>query len=124
MEPRTSYGRPRNSSRGVVKELTPYFNWWRTTVIRDREIVDAEVAHEFRNSPELESALKAWEINSKGVDIALILCTIYSELEDWIRVVEFAKIVEELAPHRVPNRQLRIANVALEKRRMRARVRR
>ena len=60
MEPRTSYGRPRSSSRGAVKELTPYFNWWRTTVIRDREIVDAEVAHEFRNSPEFESALEAW----------------------------------------------------------------
>ncbi len=44
-----------------MKELVPFFTWWRSTVIRDREIVDAQVAPEHLGpSPELEAALEAW----------------------------------------------------------------
>ncbi len=48
------------SSTGV-SPLTPFFLWWRTTVVRDREIVDAvvEPAHQ-GPSAELERALTEW----------------------------------------------------------------
>ena len=48
------------SSTGV-SPLTPFFLWWRTTVVRDREIVDAVVdpAH-CGPSVELEQALADW----------------------------------------------------------------
>jgi len=44
-----------------VKELVPYFSWWRTTVVRDREIVDAAVAPEHRDSPQFHEALDRWK---------------------------------------------------------------
>jgi Zn-dependent protease len=44
-----------------VKELVPYFSWWRTTVIRDREIVDAVVEPEHRGSTEFQGALDRWK---------------------------------------------------------------
>ncbi len=44
-----------------MNPLAPYFLWWRTTVVRDREIVDAMVRPEHRApSPELAAALDAW----------------------------------------------------------------
>ena len=45
----------------MVKELVPYFSWWRTTVVRDREIVDALVAPEHRDSPQFHEALDRWK---------------------------------------------------------------
>ena len=45
----------------MVKELVPYFSWWRTTVVRDREIVDAVVATEHRASTEFREALDRWK---------------------------------------------------------------
>jgi Zn-dependent protease len=44
-----------------LSHVTEYFSWWRTTVVRHREIVDAEVdpAHS-GPSPELEAALAGW----------------------------------------------------------------
>ncbi len=44
-----------------MKELVPYFSWWRTTVIRDREIVDAVVEPEHRGSTEFQGALDRWK---------------------------------------------------------------
>ncbi len=45
-----------------MKTLTPYFSSWRTTVVRDREIVDAVVAPEHRPpSQEFAVALAGWE---------------------------------------------------------------
>lgn len=44
-----------------MESLTGYFQWWRTTVIRDREIVDAVVAPVHRGpSEELRRALAHW----------------------------------------------------------------
>jgi Zn-dependent protease len=44
-----------------MKELAPYLSWWRTTVARDREVIDAVVAPEHQGpSPELAGALNAW----------------------------------------------------------------
>ncbi len=45
----------------MVKELVPYFSWWRTTVVRDREIVDAVVAPEHQGSTDFHEALKQWK---------------------------------------------------------------
>lgn len=44
-----------------MKELAPYLLWWRTTVARDRELIDAVVAPEHRApSAEFQSALGRW----------------------------------------------------------------
>ena len=49
------------TSSAGVSPLTPFFLWWRTTVVRDREIVDAVVDPAHRGpSVELERALAEW----------------------------------------------------------------
>ncbi len=49
------------TSSAGLNPLSPFFLWWRTTVVRDREIVDAVVDPVHRGpSVELEQALAEW----------------------------------------------------------------
>ena len=44
-----------------LKQLTPFFSFWRVVTALDREVVDAVVAPEYsKNTPKLQEALRAW----------------------------------------------------------------
>ncbi len=44
-----------------LKQISPFFSYWRVTTALDREVVDAVIAPEYsRDQPELREALRAW----------------------------------------------------------------
>ncbi len=44
-----------------LKQISPFFSYWRVTTALDREVVDAVIAPDYsRDTPELQEALRAW----------------------------------------------------------------